>query len=101
MTENFDKTKVVEDLFSPDISIILAELEDGGKESSFLASKIDISEDEIKARLNYLIESGFVEVSNSPLTYSVNANKIAKIMENEENYKGVIDGLTELDSYLN
>jgi predicted transcriptional regulator len=101
MTENFDKGKVVEDLFNPDISVILAELEDGSKESSFLASKLDVSEDEIRDRLNYLIESGFVDVSDSPFSYSVNTEKIAKIMENEENYKGVIDGLTELDSYLN
>jgi len=101
MTENYDKGKVLEDLFNPDISIILAELENGGKESVYLANKIGTSEEEIKTRLGYLIEAGFVTVSNSPLSYAVNADKIAKIMENDENYKNVVDGLTELDSYLN
>jgi hypothetical protein len=97
----FDKVKVVESLFNPDVSVILAELENGAKESAFLESKLGISEDEIKTRLDYLIETGFVIVSGSPTSYGVDAEKIAKIMENEENYKNVVDGLTELDSYLN
>ena len=101
MTENYDKGKVLEDLFNPDISIILAELENGSKESAYLANKLGISEEEIKTRLGYLIGAGFVISSNSPLSYTVNADKIAKIMESDENYKNVVDGLTELDSYLN
>ncbi len=101
MTENYDKGKVLENLFNPDISVILADLENGSKESAHLADKLGISEEEIKTRLGYLIETGFVIVSNSPLSYAVNADKIAKIMESDENYKNVIDGLTELDSYLN
>jgi predicted ArsR family transcriptional regulator len=96
-----DKAKIVESLFNPDVSVILAELEHGAKESALLASKLGISEDEIKTRLDYLIETGFVVVSDSPISYGVDAEKIAKIMENEENYKNVVDGLTELDSYLN
>lgn len=97
----YDKKKVIEQLFDPDISVILVELENGSKESSFLVNKLGISHEDIKSRLSYLIEAGFVEESGSPLSYTVNAEKIAKIMENEENYKGVVDGLTELDSYLN
>jgi hypothetical protein len=101
MTEDYDKGKVLEDLFNPDISVILAELENGGKESAYLANKFGLSDEEIKTQLDYLIESGFVTVSNTPLSYAVNADKIAKIMESDENYKNVVDGLTELDSYLN
>ncbi len=96
-----DKAKIAETLFNPDVSVIMAELEDGGKESAVLSQKLGIPEDEIKTRLSYLIETGFVTMSGSPLTYSADSEKISKFMEHDENYKGVVDGLTELDSYLN
>ena len=96
-----DKSKIAEQLFDPDISVILAELEEAPKESLHLSSRLEITEDEIKRRLDFLIGAGIVIVSGPPLTYGVDSEKIAKIMENEENYKGIVDGLTELDSYLN
>lgn len=96
---DYDKGKVSDALFDPDISVILAELESGPKESSFLSSKIGIPEQQIRDRLSYLIETGFVLVSDS--MFSVDSDKLAKFMENDENYKGVVDGLTELDSFLN
>lgn len=96
---SYDKAKVAENLFNPDISVIMAELESGPKESSVLSSTFGIQESEIKDKLAYLVETGFVIVSG--VTYGVNAEKLAKFMENDENYKGVVDGLTELDSYLN
>jgi predicted transcriptional regulator len=100
MTE-IDKGKIVEHLFNPDVSVILAELENESKESSYLANKLGISEGEIKTRLEYLINAGFVIVSDDPLSYNVNSDKLAKIMESDDNYKNLVDGLTELDSYLN
>jgi DNA-binding Lrp family transcriptional regulator len=96
-----DKAKIAENLFDPDISVIMAELEGGEMESSVLSEKLGISEDEIKTRLTYLIETGFVTVSGPPPKYGADSEKISKFMENDENYKGVVDGLTELDSYLN
>ena len=96
-----DKKKIAEQLFNPDVSIIMAELEDGGKESFVLSQKLGMSEDDIKTRLSYLVKTGFVTTSGSPLTYSADSEKIAKFMEHDENYAGVVDGLTELDSYLN
>ena len=47
------------------------------------------------------MDAGFVTVSEPPLSYGADSEKIAKFMEHDENYKGVVDGLTELDSYLN
>lgn len=94
-----DKGKIAEYLFDQNVSVILSELEGGGKESAVLAGKLGISEDEIRTRLSYLIEAGFVVVSG--LMYSVDSEKLAKFMENDENYKNVTDGLAELDSYLN
>ncbi len=96
---SYDKAKVAENLFNPDISVIMAELESGPKESTVLSSTLGISESEIKNRLSYLVELGFVSVSGTE--YGVDSEKLAKFMENDENYAGVVDGLTELDSYLN
>jgi predicted transcriptional regulator len=96
---SYDKAKVAEALFDQDVSVILAELESGSKESATLSSGLGITESEIKTRLAYLIETGFVVVSGT--TYGVDSEKLARFMENDENYKGVVDGLTELDSYLN
>lgn len=95
----FDKEKIVECIFNPDVSVILAELENGGKEQSYLAEKAGVSEDEIKNRLAYLAECGLVKIESS--VYSVDTEKLAKIMEGDENYENVMDGLTKLDSYLN
>jgi predicted transcriptional regulator len=95
----FDKEKIVECIFNPDVSVILAELENSGKELSYLAEKIGVSEDEIKNRLAYLIDCSLVKVES--LIYSVDTEKLAKIMEGDENYENVMDGLTKLDSYLN
>jgi hypothetical protein len=96
-----DRKKIAEHLFNPDVSIIMAELEGGGVESASLSQKTGIPEDEIRTRLSYLIQAGFVTASGSPVTYSADSEKISKFMEHDENYKGVVDGLTELDSYLN
>jgi hypothetical protein len=96
-----DKSKIAESLFNPDVSAIMAELEDGAKESIYLEEKLGVTQGEIRTRLAYLIETGFVLVSKSPIAYSVDHDKLAKFMENDENYRGVVDGLTELDSYLN
>lgn len=101
MTDTFDKSKVVEQLFDPEISVILQELEHGEKELQLLSQTLGISEQQITERLSYLVQSGFVHLAENPPRYSVDSEKIAKIMESDDTYKGVVDGLTELDSYLN
>jgi len=100
MTE-VDKARIAENLFDPDVSVILAQLEHGPKESKKLAEDLAMPEDQIRERLAFLVGAGVVLVSESPLSYSVDAAKISQVMENDENYKNVVDGLTELDSYLN
>jgi len=35
------------------------------------------------------------------ITFTVDKEKLNKIMESDENFSGVVDGLTELDSFLN
>ena len=103
MDETFDKRKMIEILVDPDISIILSELEDGGKESVYLTQKLQISDTEIKKRLAYVIQHGFVMINQNEnkIIFTVDKEKLNKIMEMDENFSGVVDGLTELDQYLN
>ncbi len=103
MNENFDKRKMIEILVDPNVSIILSELEDGSKESSYLVEKLQISDTEIKKRLAYVLQCGFVKISQdeNKSIFTVDKEKLNDIMEMDENFSGVVDGLTELDQYLN
>ena len=60
MADTFDREKVVDCMFDPVTSSILAELEDGEKTCSFLAEQVSISESEVLERLSYLIEHEFI-----------------------------------------
>ena len=103
MDKNYDKQKMLEILVDPDVSMILSELEDGNKDSSYLVEKLQISDTEIKERLAYVIQCGFVKLDpdENKTIYSVDKEKLNDIMEVDENFSGVVDGLTELDQYLN
>jgi len=103
MDKNYDKQKMLEILVDPNISIILSELEDGSKNSSYLVEKLQISDMEIKKRLAYVIQCDFVklDLDEDETIYTVNKEKLNDIMEMDENFSGVVDGLTELDQYLN
>lgn len=94
---------MIETLVNPDVSAILLELEKGNKDSSYLEEKLRISEREILERLSYVIEHGFVKINRNDdkIVFSADKDKLNKIMESDENFSGVIDGLTELDSFLN
>lgn len=103
MEENYDRQKMIETLVNPDVSAILLELEKGNKDSSYLEEKLRISEREILERLSYVIEHGFVKINRNDdkIVFSADKDKLNKIMESDENFSRVIDGLTELDSFLN
>jgi len=103
MASNFDKRKMLDILIDPNVSTILAELEDGEKDATHIAEKLQISEIEIKDRLSYVIEHGFVIVgqNGSSTTFCVDTDKLNKIMEADENFDGIVNGLTELDQFLN
>lgn len=90
-------------MFDPDTSEILVELENGGKELQYLIEKLKILEDEIYERLSYLIEYDFVkEVKiNNKIIFTADAEKLAKIVEKDENFDDVVNGLAKMDSYLN
>ena len=103
MSSPYDKEKVLECMFNPEISEILAELENEGKDSAYLSEKFQISENDIRERLSYLIEHDFVneEKTGDKSIFTADGEKLTKLVEQERNFDGVVDGLTEMDSYLN
>jgi hypothetical protein len=101
--ESFDRQKMMEVLVDPDVSSILAELESGEKDSTYLTNKLQLSLNQIKERLSYVIKYNFVTItkSNGIEIFKVDLNKLDKIIESDDNFKNVVDGLTELDQFLN
>ncbi|PIY88200.1 MAG: hypothetical protein COY74_09495, partial [Nitrosopumilales archaeon CG_4_10_14_0_8_um_filter_34_8] len=80
MDDTFDREKIVDCMFDPITSSILAELEDGEKECSFLAEKSSISESDVFERLSYLVEHGFIfkNTNNGKSTFSANTEKLTQ-----------------------
>ena len=103
MAEVFDREKVVDCMFDPVTSLILAELEDGEKECSFLAQQASISESEVLERLSYLIEHEFISknIDDGKCLLAANSDKLTTIVENSDNFDDAIDSLEKMDSYLN
>lgn len=103
MSDTFDREKIVECMFDPTTSSILAELEDGEKECSFLAEQSSVPESEVLERLSYLIEHGFISKhsDDEKCILTANSEKLASIMENNDNFDAAINGLEKMDSYLN
>jgi len=98
-----ESEKILESLFEPDNAEILLELKNGPKPLSILTEKITISEAELDEKLSYLMENGFVkkEKKNDVVFYSLDAEKLVKVLENDDNFKNIDDGLAKLDSFLN
>jgi DNA-binding HxlR family transcriptional regulator len=103
LDSTYDKEKVLDCMFDQDTSEILAELENGEKELSYLMEKLKKSENEIRENLSYLIEHSFVneEKKENKIIYSVDAEKLSKLVEDDKNFTDVEDGLAKMDSYLN
>jgi len=103
MSSSYNKEKVLDSMFDLSTSEILAELEDGGKELSYLVDKLQISENEIHERLSYLLEHSFVheKKNDNKIIVTADAEKLAKLVEDDKNFEDVEDGLATMDSYLN
>ena len=98
-----DNNKIFESIFEPNNSEILAQLESGPKNFSDLAKNLDISKEKIEQSLSYLIEHGFINKieKDNQVHYSVNADMLSKVLENNDNFRNIDDGLAKLDSFLN
>jgi len=103
MSDTFDREKIVECMFDPTTSSILAELEDGQKECSFLAEQSSVPESEVLERLSYLIEHGFIlkNSDDGKCVLTANSEKLTSIIEDGDNFEATINGLEKMDSYLN
>ena len=103
MTESFNREKVIDCMFDPINSEILAELEDGKKECFILSQKFSMSESDLLVRLEYLIECEFLikTVENDKCSISANTEKLGSLLEDSDAFDGAINGLEKMDSYLN
>ncbi|MGH1568156.1 MAG: hypothetical protein ACRBBZ_03010 [Nitrosopumilus sp.] len=103
MSDAFNHEKIIDCMFDPITASILAELEDGAKECSFLAEQSSISESEVLDRLSYLIEHGFIlkTSDDGKCVLEANSEKLTSIVENSDNFDATINGLEKMDSYLN
>ena len=103
MAESFDRERIIDCMFDPITSEILAELEDGKKECSILAQQFSMSESDLLERLDYLIECEFLSktLENNKCSLSANTEKLGSLLEDSDAFDGAINGLEKMDSYLN
>ena len=103
MDKTFDREQIVDCMFDPITSSILAELEDGEKQCSFLAEQSSISDSEVLERLSYLIEHEFISkiIVGGKYSFIANSKKLSSIIEDNDNFDATINGLEKMDSYLN
>jgi len=103
MDKIFDREKIIDCMFDPVTSSILADLEDGEKECSYLAQQASVSESDVLERLSYLIEYGFVSKNsdNGKCLLVANPDKLGSIIEHGDNFDAAVNGLEKMDSYLN
>ena len=103
MDDTFDRDKVIDCMFDPITSLILAELEDGQKECSFLAQQASISESKVLERLSYLMAHGFISKNSDDgkCILATDSDKLDTIVADDDNFDLAINGLEKLDSYLN
>lgn len=103
MGESFDRTKIIDCMFDPITSSIIAELEDGEKECRFLAQQSSTSESDVLERLSYLIEHGFISKNSDDgkCLITANSEKLGSIIENSDTFDATISELEKMDSYLN
>ena len=98
-----DNEKIFELLFEPHNAEILVELKDGPKPLSVLTNKIAISKEELDEKLSFLIEKGFLTKNQkgNEIFYSLDVERLSEVLENDDNFKNIDDGLAKLDSFLN
>ena len=103
MDISYDREKVIDCMFDPVTSSLIAELEDGEKNLQYLAEKATIPENEVKDRLSYLVNTGFIvqKQVDEKTTFSANIEKLSKVVEDGENFGAPIEGLEKMDSFLN
>lgn len=102
MNESYDREKIAECMFDPITSLIISELENGEKNSLYLAEKSSIPDNEVRERLSYLIDHNFIFENqiDGKSVFSANTKKLTKVVEGES-FGAAIEGLEKMDSFLN
>ena len=92
---------ILELLFEPDNAEILTQLRNESKTALELEKFVD--KVRLDQSLSFLIKNGFVKKTekNEDVLYSVDIDHLSKILENQENFQNIDNGLAKLDSFLN
>ena len=92
---------ILELLFEPDNAEILTQLRNESKTALELEKFVD--KVKLDQSLSFLIKNGFVKKTekNEDILYSVDTDHLSKVLENQENFQNIDDGLAKLDSFLN
>tara|TARA_B110000014_G_C19583431_1_gene310148 strand:- start:179 stop:493 length:315 start_codon:yes stop_codon:yes gene_type:complete len=95
--------KILDAVFDENISEILAEMESSPKKCGFLSEKFDLTPNDLDEKLSFLVQNEFVGKagSDSDVEYSVDSEKLAKLMETAHDFENVDAGLAKMDGYLN
>ena len=95
----YDPDRLFECIFDADIIPALAELEQGPQDAAHLAKLAGMSVSGLQGKLSYMVEHSFLYLEND--IYTADTKKLTKAMEKDGSFSHVIDGVTEMDSYLN
>ena len=78
-------------------------IRDSSKTPSELAETLGIKEEKLDEQITYLKEMKFVIKTDKDgsVYYSVDKNKLSEVLENDDNFKNIDNGLAKLDSFLN
>ena len=92
---------ILELLFEPDNAEILTQLRNESKTALELEKFVD--KVKLDQSLSFLIKNGFVKKTekNEDIVYSIDTDHLSKVLENQENFQNIDDGLAKLDSFLN
>ena len=92
---------ILELLFEPDNAEILTQLRNESKTALELEKFVD--KVRLDQSLSFLIKNGFVKKTekNENILYSVDTDHLSKVLENQENFQNIDNGLAKLDSFLN
>ena len=92
---------ILELLFEPDNAEILTQLRNESKTALELEKFVD--KVRLDQSLSFLIKNGFVKKTekNEDILYSIDTDHLSKILENQENFQNIDNGLAKLDSFLN
>ena len=98
---NYDE--ILDIIFDDEISEILAEMEDSPKNASELSEKFNITQEELDEKLSNLVKHEFVtrNMDHDDIVYSVDGDKISKLLEDGQNFKNIDDGMAKMDQFLN